>query len=96
MIVLGSLKAEKRIQAEYPHVEENTKHFAEIAKHLSKLGSVMLLDCMTEKDIEEYVYKNTKRWWKKNSLTEVPSKRSKMLLWVYFPLKHNKTATPKD
>lgn len=60
MIVLGSLKAEKRIQAEYPHVEENTKHFAEIAKHLSKLGSVMLLDCMTEKDIEEYVYKKYK------------------------------------
>lgn len=60
MIVLGSLKAEKRIQAEYPHVEENTKHFAEIAKHLLKLGSVMLLDCMTEKDIEEYVYKKYK------------------------------------
>ena len=60
MIVLGSLKAEKRIQAQYPHVEENTKHFAEIAKHLSKLGSVMLLDCMTEKDIEEYVYKKYK------------------------------------
>lgn len=60
MIVLGSLKAEKRIQAEYPHVEENTKHFAEIAKPLSKLGSVMLLDCMTEKDIEEYVYKKYK------------------------------------
>lgn len=46
--------------AEYPQMEENTKHFAEIAKLLSKLGSVMLLDCMTEKDIEEYVYKKYK------------------------------------
>lgn len=59
-IVLGTLKAEKRVLSEYPHVEENTKHFAEIAKHLSKLGSVMLLDCMTEADIEEYVYKKYK------------------------------------
>lgn len=41
-------------------MEENTKHFAEIAKLLSKLGSVMLLDCMTEKDIEDYVYKKYK------------------------------------
>ena len=60
MIVLGALKAEKRIKEEYPQMEENTKHFAEIAKLLSKLGSVMLLDCMTEKDIEEYVYKKYK------------------------------------
>ena len=51
---------EKRIKEEYPQMEENTKHFAEIAKALSKLGSVMLLDCMTEKDIEEYVYKKYK------------------------------------
>lgn len=60
MIVLGALKAEKRVMTEYPQMEENTKHFAEIAKLLSKLGSVMLLDCMTEKDIEEYVYKKYK------------------------------------
>ena len=60
MIVLGALKAEKRVIAEYPQMEENTKHFAEIAKLLSKLGSVMLLDCMTEKDIEDYVYKKYK------------------------------------
>ncbi len=60
MIVLGALKAEKRVIAEYPQMEENTKYFAEIAKLLSKLGSVMLLDCMTEKDIEDYVYKKYK------------------------------------
>lgn len=59
-IVLGTLKAEKRVMGEYPQMGENTKHFAEIAKLLSKLGSVMLLDCMTEKDIEEYVYKKYK------------------------------------
>lgn len=60
MIVLGTLKAEKRVLSEYPQLEENAKHFADIAKMLSKLGSVMLLDCMTEKDIEEYVYKKFK------------------------------------
>ena len=60
MIVLGTLKAEKRVLAEYPQMEENTKHFAEIAKLLSKLGSVMLLDCMTEQDIEDYIYKKYK------------------------------------
>ncbi len=59
-IVLGTLKAEKRVLAEYPQLEENAKHYADIAKHLSKLGSVMLLDCMTEKDIEEYIYKKFK------------------------------------
>lgn len=60
MIVLGALKAEKRVLSEYPQMEESSKNFGEIAKHLSKLGSVMLLDCMTEKDIEEYVYKKYK------------------------------------
>ena len=45
------------------YIEEsrlNAEHSAEIAKLLSKLGSVMLLDCMTEKYIEEYVYKKYK------------------------------------
>lgn len=60
MIVLGTLKAEKRVLDEYPKWEENAKKYAEVAKLLSKLGSVMLLDCMTEKDIEEYVYKKFK------------------------------------
>ena len=61
MIVLGTLKAEKRIMEEYPDYEENTTQFGDIAKLLSKLGSVMLLDVMTEKDIEEYVYKKYKK-----------------------------------
>lgn len=59
-IVLGALKAEKRVFDEYPKWKENSKKYAEVAKLLSKLGSVMLLDCMTEKDIEEYVYKKFK------------------------------------
>ena len=59
-IVLGTLKAEKKVLLEYPQVAENANHFAEIAKLLSQLGSVMLLDCMTEKDIEEFVYKKYK------------------------------------
>ena len=46
--------------SEFPQLEENAKHYAEIAKMLSKLGSVMLLDCMTENDIEEYIYKKFK------------------------------------
>lgn len=61
MIVLGTLKAEKCIMEEYPDYEENTTRFGDIAKLLSKLGSVMLLDVMTEKDIEEYVYKKYKK-----------------------------------
>lgn len=60
MIVLGTLKAEKRVLAEYPQLEESSKLFGNIAKMLSKLGSVMLLDCMTEKDIEDFVYKKFK------------------------------------
>ena len=60
MIVLGTLKAEKRVLSDYPNTVEDAKHFTEIAKLLSKLGSVMLLDCMEEKDIEEYVYKKYK------------------------------------
>ena len=55
-IVMGTLKAEKRIYEEYGDIEK-AKYFTEIAKHISKLGSVMLLDAMTEEDIYEYVYK---------------------------------------
>ena len=61
MIVLGALKAEKRVHAEFPKMVENNDLYAEVVKHISKLGSVMLLDCMTEKDIEDYVYKKYKK-----------------------------------
>ena len=86
MIVLESLKAEKRIQAEYPHVEENTKHFAEIAKHISKLGSVMLLDCMTEKDIEEYVYKKYKEMMEEELANRGTIEKIKdAVMSIFFP-----------
>lgn len=54
-IVLGALKAEYKIYKEYGDIEK-TKYFSEIAKYISQLGSVMLLDVMSENDIEEYVY----------------------------------------
>lgn len=59
MIVLGTLKAEKRVLEEF-QMEEKTEYFTELAKAISQLGSVMLLDAMTEKDIEEFIYKKYK------------------------------------
>ena len=58
-IVLGALKAEKRVLDEL-EIKENSKYFTELAKEISKLGSCMLLDVMSEKDVEEYVYKKYK------------------------------------
>ena len=59
MIVLGTLKAEKRVLEELK-MEEKTEYFTELAKDLSQLGSVKLLDAMSEKDIEEFIYKKYK------------------------------------
>lgn len=58
-IVLGTLKAEKRVLEEF-EIDERTEYFTELAKDISKLGSVMLLDVMEESDIEEYIYKKYK------------------------------------
>jgi hypothetical protein len=58
-IVMGALKAEKKIYDEYGEIEKS-KYFTEIAKYVSKLGSVRLLDVMTEKDIYDYVYEKYK------------------------------------
>lgn len=52
---MGTLRAEKQIYNEYGNIEKS-KYFTEIAKYVSKLGSVMLLDVMDENDIYEYVY----------------------------------------
>lgn len=54
-ILLGTLKAQKKIYEEYGDIEK-AKYFTEIAKYVSKLGSVMLLDAMDENDIMTYVY----------------------------------------
>lgn len=85
-IVLGTLKAEKHIRSEYPDIEENTKHYAEIAKHLSRLGSVKLLDCMTEKDIEEYVYKKYKSMVEEELINRSPIKKLKDVVKSKFTL----------
>lgn len=54
-IVLGALKAEKRVLEEH-RVEEKPDYYTELAKEISRMGSVRLLDCMTETEIEELVY----------------------------------------
>lgn len=54
-IVLGTLKAEKQIYDDYGDIEK-TKYFTDIAKYISQLGSVMLLDAMSEEDINNYIY----------------------------------------
>ena len=48
-IVIGALKAEKKAIAKYGNKIETIKeYYPSIAKHISKLGSVMLLDIMSE------------------------------------------------
>ena len=60
-IVLGALKAEKQILKEYQVKQKEVNSiYPEIAKKISQLGSIMLLDVMTEKDIFDFVYKHYK------------------------------------
>lgn len=80
MIVLGTLKAEKRIIEEYPNYEENATRFGDIAKLLSKLGSIMLLDVMTEKDIEGYVYKKYKNMVETDLKKDKAAKKSNTIM----------------
>lgn len=60
------MKAEKRILNEF-RIKERSEYFTELAKEISKLGSVMLLDVMEENDIEEYVYEKYKKMIEKDS-----------------------------
>lgn len=56
MIVIGALKAEKKIVEKYgANIETIKDYYPSIAKHISQLGSVMLLDCMTEEYITDSV-----------------------------------------
>ncbi|NCD06979.1 MAG: hypothetical protein EOL97_12745 [Spirochaetia bacterium] len=55
-IVLGALKAEKKIIDKFGDIEKAT-HFTELAKYISQLGSVMLLDVISEEEISKLVYK---------------------------------------
>lgn len=52
-LVRGVLKGEKRALNEYA---ENTEVYPEIAKYISEIGSVKLLDTISEEDIENAVY----------------------------------------
>ena len=84
-IVHGALKAEKRVLDENPGMEERAEYFTEISKSISQLGSVMLLDVMSEKDIEEYVYK------KYVALIEADEKERTGSLWGIFKEKFKST-----
>lgn len=55
-LVLAALKAEKRALARYEY-PENNKLYPKLAAEISKKASCMLLDVMSEKDIEDFVYK---------------------------------------
>lgn len=54
-LVRGILRAEKRAVQENGF--ENNDFYTSIAKYISRIGSVKLLDVFTEEDIEELVYK---------------------------------------
>ena len=54
-IVRATLKAEKDVLADYDGDEDNGV-YSELAKHISKLGSVMLLDVMSDDDLYTEVY----------------------------------------
>lgn len=60
-VVLGLLKAEKKIFEEYGDIEKDS-YFKELPKELSKLGSVKLLDVMSEQEIYDFVYNKYKNF----------------------------------
>ena len=71
-IVIGALKAEKRIIEKYgANIESIKDYYPMIAKHISQLGSVMLLDFMTEQYIEESVIDFCENLASKNSINKI-------------------------
>lgn len=54
-IVAGALRAEKRLLEENFSVE-SAAFYAEVAKAISRAGSLKLLDCMSADDVEKLVY----------------------------------------
>ena len=54
-LVRGVIKGEKKAIDENPTKEKNS-FYPEIAKDVSIIGSVRLLDCITEEDISEMIY----------------------------------------
>jgi hypothetical protein len=59
-IIRGALKGEKRALEEIRGEDNKSLLYNKVAKYVSSLGSVMLLDAMSENDIENLVYKKTK------------------------------------
>ena len=59
-VVLGTLKAEKKYLDTH-QVKEKGYYYDELAKSLSKAGSVCLLDVMSEEDIERLAYEEFSR-----------------------------------
>lgn len=49
------MKGEKKVIDENPKKEANNI-YPEIAKYVSIIGSVRLLDCISEEDIEKMIY----------------------------------------
>lgn len=56
-IMLGILKAEKAVIDKYGEEREINSIYAELVKDVSKLGSVKLIDAMSEDEIQQFVYK---------------------------------------
>lgn len=54
-LVLGALKAEKRAIAMSEHPEQNNV-YKRLARAVSRRASVMLLDVMSEKDVEDFIF----------------------------------------
>jgi len=52
----GILKAERDIIKEYGQEADDTKYYLELAKMVSQLGSVKLLDAMTEEGIYNFIH----------------------------------------
>lgn len=55
-LVRGILTGERRAIQEFPE-DEHKDLYTEISKYISEVGSVRLLDSISEKDIEDMVYK---------------------------------------
>lgn len=64
-LVLGALKAEKKINEDYPNLINN-KIYPQVAIFIAKLGSVRLIDMFTEEEIYTEVYNFMKAKISKN------------------------------
>lgn len=56
-IMLGILKAEKAVVDKYGKEKEVGAIYKDLVKDVSKLGSVKLIDAMSEEEIQQFVYK---------------------------------------